>query len=403
MILMPVFVYRVLDGVEQAVTGTLRADTPRAARDLLRMQGLRVLELEPIAHPSAQLSGGWWQRPGRQQVVESMSDLATLLGVGVPLDESIATLAKQSRGALRKLWQQVLDNVASGRSLSDSLGQHPETFDRLTIALVRVGENAGNLDEILHQLGKFQKRAAGQQASLINALLYPMVILFVAVSVTVFLMTNVLPTLLENLADLGKALPWPTWVLQQVTRGLIGYWYVLLGILFTLVGVVVWLLNHPLGRTLWDRAWITMPFVGRLIVKQELSRVALVLSVLLQSGMDFLMAMDLAKAAAKNGCVRRALENCRLATQRGQDIGQALAVEPWIPVVVIQVVSVGQASGQLDVLLRRLADDYDSQVAVMIGRLSSFIEPVLIVLLAVMIGFVVFATFLPILQSGDLS
>jgi general secretion pathway protein F len=400
---MPVFAYRVLDAVEQASSGTLRADTPRAARDLLRTQGFRVLELEPVNHESGRSAGGWWRRPGRQQVVESMSDLATLLGVGVPLDESIGTLAKQSRGSLRKLWQQVLDDVASGRSLSDSLGEHTQTFDRLTIALVRVGENAGNLDEILHQLGKFQKRAASQQASLINALLYPLVILVVAVSVTIFLMTNVLPSLLENLADLGKELPWPTWVLQQVTNGLIGYWYVWLGILLATVGAWAWLLENPHGRSLWDRTWLNMPFVGRLIVKQELSRVALVLSVLLKSGMDFLLAMDLAKAAAKNSCVRTALENCRLATQRGQDIGQALAVEPWIPAVVIQVVSVGQASGQLDELLGRLADDYDSQVAVMVGRLSALIEPVLIVILAVVIGFVVFATFLPILQSGDIS
>lgn len=400
---MPVFAYRVIDAVEQASSGTLRADTPRAARDLLRTQGFRVLELEAVNHESGQSASGWWRRPGRQQVAESMSDLATLLSAGVPLDESIGTLAKQSRGSLRKLWQQVLDDVAGGRSLSDSLGEHIRTFDRLTVALVRVGENAGNLDEILHQLGKFQKRAASQQAHLLNALLYPLVILIVAMLVTIFLMTHVLPSLLENLADMGKELPWPTWVLQQVTSGLIGYWYVWMSVAVAFLAGWGWLLTNPRGRSWWDRASLKLPFIGRLVVKQDLSRVALVLSVLLKSGMDFLLAMDLAKAAAKNSCVRTALENCRLATQRGQDIGQALAVESWIPAVVIQVVSVGQASGQLDELLGRLADEYDNQVAVMVGRLSALIEPVLIIILAVVIGFVVFATFLPILQSGDIS
>lgn len=400
---MPVFAYRVIDAVEQASSGTLRADTPRAARDLLRTQGFRVLELEAVNHESGLSAGGWWRRPGRQQVAESMSDLATLLSAGVPLDESIGTLAKQSRGSLRKLWQQVLDDVAGGRSLSDSLGEHIRTFDRLTVALVRVGENAGNLDEILHQLGKFQKRAASQKAHLLNALLYPLVILIVAMLVTIFLMTHVLPSLLENLADMGKELPWPTWVLQQVTSGLIGYWYVWISVAVAFLAGWGWLLTNPRGRSWWDRASLKLPFIGRLVVKQDLSRVALVLSVLLKSGMDFLLAMDLAKAAAKNSCVRTALENCRLATQRGQDIGQALAVESWIPAVVIQVVSVGQASGQLDELLGRLADEYDNQVAVMVGRLSALIEPVLIIILAVVIGFVVFATFLPILQSGDIS
>lgn len=400
---MPVFAYRVIDAVEQASSGTLRADTPRAARDLLRTQGFRVLELEAVNHESGQSASGWWRRPGRQQVAESMSDLATLLSAGVPLDESIGTLAKQSRGSLRKLWQQVLDDVAGGRSLSDSLGEHIRTFDRLTVALVRVGENAGNLDEILHQLGKFQKRAASQKAHLLNALLYPLVILIVAMLVTIFLMTHVLPSLLENLADMGKELPWPTWVLQQVTSGLIGYWYVWMSVAVAFLAGWGWLLTNPRGRSWWDRASLKLPFIGRLVVKQDLSRVALVLSVLLKSGMDFLLAMDLAKAAAKNSCVRTALENCRLATQRGQDIGQALAVESWIPAVVIQVVSVGQASGQLDELLGRLADEYDNQVAVMVGRLSALIEPVLIIILAVVIGFVVFATFLPILQSGDIS
>lgn len=397
---MPVYIYRVLDDASRQTSGTLRADTPRAARDLLRTQGFRVLNLDLMnAGPDQSV---WRRRPRRQQVVESLSDLATLIGVGVPLDESLGTLAKQSRGALRGLWQQVLDDVASGRSLTDALAEHPESFDRLTIALVRVGENAGNLDQILNQLGKFQKRAAGQQASILNALLYPLVILLVAVSVTVFLMTNVLPSLLENLADLGKPLPWPTWLLQQVSKALVGYWYVWVGTGLTLGGALGWLIKSKQGRSLWDQFWLTVPMVGRLIAKQELSRVALVLSVLLKSGMDFLQAVDLAKSAARNICVQTALENCRLATQRGQDIGQALAVETWMPPVVIQVVSVGQASGQLDELLAKLADDYDGQVAIMIGRLSALIEPILIVILAVMIGFVVFATFLPILESGDL-
>ncbi len=318
------------------------------------------------------------------------------------MDESLGTLAKQSRGALRGLWQQVLDDVASGRSLTDALSEHPACFDRLTIALVRVGENAGNLDEILNQLGKFQKRAAGQQASILNALLYPLVILLVAVSVTIFLMTNVLPSLLENLADLGKPLPWPTWLLQQLSNALVNYWYVWVALGLAFAGTLGWLMKSRRGRDIWDRLWLRVPLVGRLIAKQELSRVALVLSVLLKSGMDFLQAIELAKSAARNSCVQTALENCRLATQRGQDIGQALAVETWMPPVVIQVVSVGQASGQLDELLAKLADDYDGQVAIMIGRLSALIEPVLIVILAVLIGFVVFATFLPILESGDL-
>lgn len=394
---MPVFQYKALDEKGVVSKGTIRSETPRAARDLLRGQGLQVSHL----HEADQQTASRWLSPSKATIAQSLSDLAVLLGVGVPLDEALQTLAHQSRGMLKSIWQRVLDDVSSGRSLADTLTEQSAVFDPLTIAMVQVGENAGNLDEILSQLGRFQQRSAAQKGKVINAILYPGIILLVAGVVTLFLMTNVLPSLLENLSDLGKDLPWPTRILQSVSGFLTTYWPWLLGFLGLAVTVFLGLRTSPAGKMVLDRLWLRLPVVGPMIVKQEISRVALVLSVLLRSGMEFVRAIELAESSTSNAMIRKSMVECREATKRGRDISEALKNQKWMPPVVVQVFAMGQASGRLEELLDKLANDYDQQVETMVNRLSGLIEPVLIVILSVVIGFVVFATFLPILEAGN--
>ena len=394
---MPVFHYQATDKQGVSSNGTIRSETPRAARDLLRGQGLQVSSLSEAGSQT----NSRWLTPSKATIAQSLSDLAVLLGVGVPLDESLHTLAQQSRGTLKSIWQRVLDDVASGRSLADAMRDQESVFDPLTIAMVQVGENAGNLDEILSQLGRFQQRSASQKGKVINAILYPGIILLVAGAVTLFLMTNVLPSLLENLMDLGKQLPWPTRVLQAVSSFLTGYWPWLVGAIGTLTAGFLIVRSSEAGRRALHHLWLRLPVIGPLIVKQEISRVSLVLSVLLRSGMEFVRAMELSEASTSNVVVRQALTDCRMATQRGRDISEALQGQQWMPPVVVQVFAMGQASGRLEELLDKLANDYDQQVETMVTRLSGLIEPILIVVLSIVIGFVVFATFLPILEAGN--
>jgi len=214
-------------------------------------------------------------------------------------------------------------------------------------------------------------------------------------------MTNVLPSLLENLMDLGKQLPWPTRVLQAVSSFLTGYWPWLVGAIGTLTAGFLIVRSSEAGRRALHHLWLRLPVIGPLIVKQEISRVSLVLSVLLRSGMEFVRAMELSEASTSNVVVRQALTDCRMATQRGRDISEALQGQQWMPPVVVQVFAMGQASGRLEELLDKLANDYDQQVETMVTRLSGLIEPILIVVLSIVIGFVVFATFLPILEAGN--
>lgn len=394
---MPVFHYKTINQQGSSQRGTIRAQTPRAARDLLRGQGLQISELKETAGNSKSP----WLVPSQSNIAQSLSDLAVLLGVGVPLDESLHTLASQSRGRGKSIWQRVLDDVSSGRSLADAMRDQESVFNDLTIAMVQVGENAGNLDEILTHLGKFQQRSASQKGKVINAILYPGIILLVATVVTIFLMTQVLPSLLENLADLGNALPWPTRVLNTISNFLIGYgiWLLLGAMLFGFGWIT--LRSTAAGKLWLDRRWLQLPVLGNLIVKQEISRVALVLGVLLRSGMEFVRAIELSEASTKNLVMRQALRDCRNATQRGREISDSLKHHTWMPAVVVQVFAMGQASGKLDPLLDKLAHDYDQQVETMVTRLSSLIEPVLIIVLSLVIGFVVFATFLPILEAGN--
>lgn len=404
---MAVFSYSGIDQSQQSVKGTINADTPREARDSLRGRGITVQRIDACREGRRRaLAGGLpFQnvslRSIRHQWATAVSELAMLLHAGIPMLDAIDTIASQNKGAFRAALLTVRDRIAAGESLAQALRHRPDLFDEASVQMVEVGESAGSLESVLEQLAAFKQRQSRMTDAVTTALIYPVFLVCFATAAGIFLMTAVLPPLLENLEETLQTLPWPTRVAQLLSGLLLNYrWYWVIGMgVLLILGVA--LLRHPPTRRRIDRWLLRIPLLGPMIVKQTVSRVAMIIGTLSRSGVELVRAFELAERSTGNAVFREALRDCGQQIAAGQEVADALQRSGAFPPLAVRVFSVGQESGKLDEMLFRLAEDYDEQVRTASERLTSLIEPVLILVLAVMVGFLLLATILPILEAGN--
>jgi len=382
--------------------GTVTADSPRQARDQLRARGLSIREV--VAQAPARGQGRFGRYlAGRQagKVTAFLQEMATLLGAGIPLTESLGTIARQHEGRFQRSVMLLRDHVEAGGSLADAMGLQPALFDDLCLNIVEVGENAGTLDTALARLVDFRRRSAKLTNRVTSALTYPCIVTAAGLALSVFLMTYVMPNLLGVLRGTGKPLPTATLVIEAMSNFLLGWWWALV---LGATGLVIGLgaaLRTARGRTRWHRLQLRIPLLGELIRNQAIGRMCMVLATLLKSDLVFVKAVKIAQRTVRNVVLRDALAACEQAVLAGRDISVALERTKAFPPMVIQVFAVGQASGRLDAMLEDLAMDFDTQVDITAGRLTTLLEPLTTILLAILVGFIAFATILPILEAGD--
>ncbi|MEM7456252.1 MAG: type II secretion system F family protein [Planctomycetota bacterium] len=400
--LMPVFSYRAADKNDLITYGTIAGETPRQARELLRSQGLRIVELSPQSASGAKGATRFsiFNRDPSGKVAGFASDLSTLLRAGVPLVESLDTLSEQYDHGLRNAVLHLKEDVASGDSLASSLRNQPDIFDALSVKMVEVGENTGELHTVLRQLAGFKRRSTQFKDRVLTALLYPLIIFVVSIGVTIFIMSVVVPMLLENLIDAGKPLPWPTMVLKSLSDTLINHgWWMAVTAICGAIGATFYFKTDA-GSRLWYDAINRFPVLGAMNRKQEIAKVSLIISTLMKSGVEFVDAVRIATGTTSNPLLRDALDQCATSVSSGVDIGSSLDAS-FFPPMVVQVYTIGQESGHLEDMLEELAEDFDAQVESVAAKLSTTIEPVLILVLSVFVGFILFATLLPILEAGN--
>jgi len=403
---MAVYTYKATSSAEESLTGTIAADTPRQARDLLRERGLLVRDIADF-RPSAAGQRSL-MRPGlrrrsvnRRLTTALVRDLATLLGAGVPLLEALETTARQTKGGLQSAIILLRDRVAAGASLAGAMRDQPRVFDELSISIAEVGEDAGTLDTSLERLAEFRERTDEVTNRLATALIYPLIVTVVGAFCSVFLMTFVVPKILQPLVEQNLPLPLPTRIVKTLSDGLLEFWWVpAIAIVVIAVGFSAVWKSHA-GRRKWDRLVLKLPLVGDLVAKQNLVRVAEVLSTLLKSGIVFVRALQITQRTVSNRIMRDGLHQCEIAISAGGDIGAAMEQVDIFPPMAVQVFALGQQSGRMEEMLDRLAKAYESQVSSASARLAVVLEPAIILVLAVMVLFIVLATVLPILEVGD--
>lgn len=407
---MPTFAYRAFDDRGKRARGTISASSPRHAREQLRDRGLQIesvtarksfVQSNSKKNDRQSADQRFRRTRYRSQTTAMIRELATLLQAGVPLLDSIDSALSQTRRGFRDAMLAVRDRVAGGSSLADAMVTEPHVFDEMTTGMIRVGEHAGNLDEVCEQLADFRERNDQLKDRVFSSLLYPLIILAVSVGVTIFMMTVVVPMLLQNLIEIGRPLPLPTLILKKISDLVLGYGHWLFFALASLVGIVIALLQTENGRRRFDQLALATPVFGPLIQKQTLSRMALVVSSLLRSGVELVDALQIAQRSATNGLLKTALSEMRVDLEAGKDLGNATRRHKIFSHALAQVLALGQQSGQLDRMLERIGNDYDRQAGILANRLATVIEPVLIIMLSVVVGFILFATVLPILEAGN--
>ena len=397
---MAVYAYRALTAAAAVTTGTVVADTPRQVREQLLDRGLTVQSV--VRRDKAVSTGGRsFGRRHAGRVVEFTRNLATLLAVGVPLVDAVQTLAGQEPSRFRSVLLQLQDRLAAGVSLAAAMREQPGVFDNLDVSLADVGEAAGTLDATLDRLASFKEERATARGRVGTALIYPAIVLVVAVTVSVLLMTLVVPKLLGTLIEAGRPVPLVTRVVKAASDALVqGWWIGLIGL--AVAGVAVaYTLSKPKGRLLAERLQRRLPLVGPATAKQGISRVAVVLSVLMRSGIPFVRAVQIARDTAPGQVLRDALAKCEVAVVAGSDLAAAVAGSGAFPPMVVQMFAVGQQSGRLEEMLDRLAADYDRQVKATTARLAAVLEPALILVMVGLVGTIAFATVLPMLEAAD--
>lgn len=400
---MAVFHYTGVKPDSTVVRGTVSADTPRQARDQLRGEGIRVKQISEASTTSTnkKVSLALPLRSFRFQWATAIHEMAMMLHAGIPILDALDTVADQNRGPFRVAMLKVRDRVASGSSLAGALAEQPKLFDPASIHMVEVGENSGTLDSVLQQLAQFKRKQLTLRNSVTTALVYPLFLTCFGTAAAIFLMTSVLPPLLDNLEETMEVLPWPTQIAKYLSNLLLDYGWLLgalvMGILFSLI----WILRTEWGQRYWHQKLLKLPILGPMTVKQGVSRIAMIIATLSRSGIELTKAVELAERSTSNRVFKSALKQFGERIAAGEDVSDALAKDGAFPPLAVRVFSVGQESGKLDEMLFQLADDYDEQVATASARLTALLEPALILVLAAAVGFLLLATILPILEAGN--
>jgi general secretion pathway protein F len=416
---MPVFEYSGLTEAGRSVRGLKDAESRKALRAVLRKDGIFLTDarstdgasgstlsapaaVEPLGQTLSReidLRAVFGSRVSAQDLAIATRQLATLIGAGITLPESLTALVEQiEHPRLKKVMGAVKQRVNEGASLADALGDHPRIFSTLYVNMIRAGESSGALDVVLTRLADFTEAQAALRNKLLGAMLYPAIMVVVGVAIVGILFVVVIPKVTKIFEDMNVALPWTTRILIAVSSFARDYWYVLLAA----IPLAIWgtrrFLATPRGRAWWDAKQLKLPVFGELLRMLALARFAKTLATLLSSGVPLLIALDIVKNIVHNSLLARVIEDARDAIREGESIAAPLKRSGQFPPLVHHMIAIGERSGQLEEMLRNVARSYDAQVEMRIGALTSLLEPVMIVAMGGGVAFIVFSILMPIMQ-----
>jgi len=390
---MPVFEYKGKTLAGAAVQGSMKANTRADLERVLRQNRILVSSISKKA-PEIQIKFGTGIK--RVEVSRFTRQFATMIGAGLPMVQCLEILATQMENKeLAKVVNQVRDAVSGGATLSDGLKRHPKIFDELYCNMVEAGEVGGALDAILVRLAVYREKADQLVRKVKGAMIYPSVVAFVAISVTVGMLTFIVPVFAKMFSGLGAELPGPTQVVLGISNFLkANFIFLLLGMI-GLLGAFLWWKRTPNGALSVDKGLLQAPILGNLVRKSAVARFTRTLSTLLSSGVSILEALEITAKTAGNLVVANAINKSVLAIAEGDTITGPLKSTKVFPPMVIQMIGVGEKTGGLDEMLNKIADFYDEEVDEAVSALTSVIEPIVIVVMGVAIGGIMIAMYLP--------
>lgn len=406
---MPVYQYKGLRVDGAGATGIVDADSLRGARQKLRQGGIYptdVSEQQQSQEADFSLLRGvkiGAASIGSQDLAILTRQLATLLAAGLPLIDALGVLIEQTeKKATQSVLAEVREQIRQGKALSRALEAFPRDFTTIYLHMVRAGEASGALEPILVRLAEFLDSQLKLKHKVTNAIMYPALMLVVGIGILFFLMIFVVPKITAVFTDLHQALPWPTIMLIAISDFLARYWIVLLGGGLLLGVAFRRAVATPAGRWRADTLTLKIPLVGTVARMVSISRLASTLATMLASGVQLLDALDVAKRVMNNKVLEQAVVEARENIREGESIAVPLKRSGMFPPLVTHMIGVGEKSGELEEMLRRISQIYDSDVDRVISRLTSLMEPVMILFMGSVVFFIVLAILLPIFEMSQI-
>jgi type IV pilus assembly protein PilC len=406
---MPVYAYEAMNSVGQSIKGEVAAATSEEAITKVRAMGNFPTKIKEKAFRKA---GGRGRAAagipmgGKRRGVGSVSSklltqftrqLSTLINAGLPILRSLRILEQQQKpGAMRLAIRYVADDVEGGATLSEAMSRHPRAYDRLYTNMVRAGEVGGVLDTILQRLADFMERSEALKRKVRGAMIYPAAVITFACGVMGLLLTFVIPKFQEIFRDMGSRLPRITVLLLSSSAWVTsGGWMVLLG-----MPVGLWMLGRLIrtssgGRYIMDQKNLHTPILGKILGKTSIARFSRTLGTLLAAGVPILEALTVTAETAGNEVYARALGRVREAIREGESFATPLRTARIVDPMVVNMIDVGEETGELDKMLTKIADTYDDEVETLVSNLTSLLEPVMIIFLGLIVGTIVIALFMP--------
>ena len=404
------FKYIALDKEGRELSGVIESTSENRARKELAAQGFSVSRIAEVAAIASdkKAAAAKAKKPlfgtgvKKENITVFSRQLSTLLKAGLPLLRALEVIGRQEKNPYFKaVVEQLADNVRTGNKFSDGLSQHPKIFDKLYVNMAKAGEAGGVLDVVLDRLSTFQEKALKTTNKVKSAMVYPIVIMGVAVAIVAILMIFVVPQFQKIFTDMLKGnarMPALTQMIIDISDFMKEN-YILTGLI--IVGVILFVkifFKTKIGIRVWDTAALKLPKIGDLVMKSTVARFTRTFGTLLASGVPILEALTITRGTIKNSLISDALSRVHDRVRDGENLSTPLDQQNIFPTMVTSMVEVGEETGQLPEMLNRIADNYDDEVDNSVGAITSIIEPIMIVFLAVVVGTIVIALFLPIIQ-----
>ncbi len=406
---MPVYEYTALDRAGKNIAGIIDADSTVAARQKLRASGkfpvdVRVTSATARTDAAGPLSlPSIFNRVSADDIHAMTRQLATLLNAGIPLVGALDGLMEQSTSPpLKRIIAQIKESVNEGNSLTVSLSRHPKLFSNIYINMVRAGEASGSLDVVLERLAEFGEHQQALQGRFKAAMVYPIFMAIIGAGVLFFLLSFVVPNLTRIFTEMKQVLPLPTTMLIWFSDFMRIYWW---AIVLCIVAVILGIrkaVKTTKGRYIWDSLKLRLPVIGQINRKIALSRFGRTLGSLLQSGVPLITSLQIVRNIVNNVLIGDVIDDAMGDIQAGKSLNIALSRSAWFPPVFRQMISVGEQSGDLEGMLQKIAGAYEREVETRITGMTALIEPVMILLMALVVGFIVISILLPIFEMNQM-
>jgi type IV pilus assembly protein PilC len=407
---MPVFAYEAIDGRGNKLRKAIEAANKQEALQKIRTMGLKPTKLQEkkgsataaAGEDAGKSKGGAlsiFDRVSQADITQLTQQMATLQDAGLPIVRSLKILSGQmKKGKLKGQLEAVTEDVEGGSTFSEALEKFPKSFDNLYVAMVRAGEAGGVLDVILQRLSDFQEKSLKLRKKVKGAMIYPIAVIAVASMILGFIMTKVIPQFQVMFDDMDSALPAPTQMLLTFSGTVQSYWWAAPIVVFLVVVSLKFISSSEKGGYAFDQFKLRAPIFGVIVRKSTISRFCRTLGTLISSGVPILEALSIVREAVGNKVIAQAITEVHGSIREGETIAGPLQQSGVFDPLLVNMIDIGEETGELDKMLNKIADNYDLDVDVLVDSLSSLLEPVLIVGMGIGVGFIVIALFMPLLS-----